>query len=443
MHTRHSLFWKLAALVISFCLAMIGVSHAIGEHINRQTSYLSEHARDALRDYAREAQRALEAGEPALGAWLAAFQQRENVWATVIDENLQPVSSLALPARERRRLSRARPLDAGMSRRALPQPLVSAPVGHQGHQLILHVPERFMPWKHHALLTLVNLYLFPVLLSLLFCVLLYSLLMTPLRQLRQQSIALRDDPMATLLSPALAQRRDEIGELARSLDYLTQRLRHSVTHQRQLLRDLSHELRTPLSRLRVACETPLSSEDLRQRLEREVNDMQRLVDAVLELAWLDSEHPEFPCAAVDVQALWDVLCEDACFESGWSRARLPAQVPDDCRVLANLNTLAHAMENILRNAIRHSPPLGMVRLSAQRSGEHWQLCIADQGPGVPEAELDTIFQPFTRLNASRPGGEGYGLGLTIAQRLIHLQGGSLHARNGNPGLQQVIRLQSV
>ena len=62
---------------------------------------------------------------------------------------------------------------------------------------------------------------------------------------------------------------------------------------------------------------------------------------------------------------------------------------------------------------------------------------------MPEEDLENIFQPFARLNASRPGGDGYGLGLAIARRLIQLQGGTLHARNGQPGLRQVVRLQSV
>src|SRR5690606_23872716 len=146
----------------------------------------------------------------------------------------------------------------------------------------------------------------------------------------------------------------------RSLDYLTTRLRDLVSHQRQLLRDLSHELHTPLSRMQVACESARGEEELRARVEREAGNMQQLVNAVLELAWLDSEQPHFECEPMDLAALWGLLCEDACFESGWPRERLQAELPDNCLVMAHLNTLAHALENILRNAIRHSPADGVV-----------------------------------------------------------------------------------
>src|SRR5690606_41985340 len=93
--------------------------------------------------------------------------------------------------------------------------------------------------------------------------------------------------------------------------YLTQRLNDSIRQQQQLLRDLSHELRTPLSRLRVACESELPPVLLRERVEREIAGMQRLVDDTLELAWLDNEQPLLECTPVEIEPLWNLLCEDA------------------------------------------------------------------------------------------------------------------------------------
>ena len=97
----------------------------------------------------------------------------------------------------------------------------------------------------------------------------------------------------------------------------------------------------------------------------------------------------------------------------------------------------------MRNAIRHSPPDGVIRLSGARDGAFWQLHIEDQGGGVPTAQLKAIFRPFTRLNASRPGGDGFGLGLAIARGAVRMQGGSLWAENGGSGLRLNMRLQSV
>lgn len=442
MPDRHSLFWRLLLLIGSFCLAMVWVTQYFAAQI-RQSSYLSEEVRQVLRGYAREAEAALQQGIPALKAWLREMETREPGWMLVVDRHLQPVSTRPLVDEEMHRLPHARHYERLMSHRAGPHPLVAVPFEDDRHRLILELPERFLPWKREAVLTALGVYLVPLLLSLLFCGLLYSVLMRPLHQLTAQARALRVHPMDTLFSPQLARRRDEMGELARSLDYLTTRLRDLVSHQRQLLRDLSHELHTPLSRMQVACESARGEEELRARVEREAGNMQQLVNAVLELAWLDSEQPHFECKPMDLAALWGLLCEDACFESGWPRERLQAELPDNCLVMAHLNTLAHALENILRNAIRHSPADGVVRLSARRDGDHWLLCIADEGPGVPEEQLAEIFEPFVRLNAARPGDGGYGLGLAIALRLIQLQGGTLQARNGQPGLQQWVRLRAV
>ncbi|MGE4408258.1 histidine kinase sensor domain-containing protein [Pseudomonas sp.] len=443
MPNRHSLFWKLAILVAGFCLAMIGASDYLGTRIDRQTSYLSHEARSLLEGYADEAAAALQRGPGALERWRQDMRQREAGWLVVVDRRLNPLGRQELSDEERQSLTFVRPYDWPMSRRSAKLPLIALPVDAAGTQLIMRLPERMRPWRNHALLTLFAVYLLPVVLSVLFCWLLFSLLIAPLERLRRQANAVRGNALDTLVPPSIAKRRDELGELGRSLEYLTRRLRDAVAQQQQLLRDLSHELRTPLSRLRVACESDLGDTELRDRVEREIGSMQQLVDNTLELAWLDSEQPRFACQPVDIHALWELLCEDACFESGWPRERIRSALPQDCQVLGNLNALAQAMENVLRNAIRHSPPHGCICLSAKRAGDEWRLSIEDQGPGVAESELQPIFRPFSRLSAARPGGSGFGLGLAIAHRMVRLQGGRIWAENGNPGLRVVIQLQGV
>jgi two-component system sensor histidine kinase PfeS len=168
--------------------------------------------------------------------------------------------------------------------------------------------------------------------------------------------------------------------------------------------------------------------------------MQRLVEDTLQLAWLDTERAPLPDEAIQIQALWEMLTDNACYESGWPSLQLQCAVDSSCWVRGNLNTLAQALENILRNAIRHSPEGGIVRLDGRRDGEYWHLWLEDQGGGVAEGDLQRIFSPFTRLDGSRPGDGGFGLGLSIARNAVQRQGGMLWAENAGAGLRLNLRL---
>ncbi|CAD5106405.1 HAMP domain-containing sensor histidine kinase [Zestomonas carbonaria] len=443
---RHSLFWKLAVLLVAFCVLVIWLTRSWSIYAETRSYHLSSEAKRTLIGYSREAEQAwLDGGTEGVDRWLQEMSLREPSWMTVVGKELQPLGSRPLSPEEVGNLTFMRQVDWPMSKRSIGLPHISLPFpSHpESGQLVIQLPERYLP-KGLAITTRLAIQvLMPALLALLLGVLLYRLLISPLSHLREQANALRGDRLATRVAPRVATRRDELGELGRAFDHMAGRLENTVAFQRQLLRDLSHELRTPLSRLRVAGEHEQDIHALRQRLEREVEGMERLIGDTLELVWLDTERPRLPLDAVEVPQLWEVLRENACFETGWPAERLPCELPADCRVTGHLNGLAQALENILRNAIRHSPEDGVVRLSGRRDGEHWHLWVEDQGPGVADDALDNIFQPFTRLNAARPGGDGFGLGLSIARSMVRLQGGELWAENRTPGLRLNLRLQSV
>jgi two-component system sensor histidine kinase PfeS len=135
-----------------------------------------------------------------------------------------------------------------------------------------------------------------------------------------------------------------------------------------------------------------------------------------------------------------MLTENACYESCWPATQLQCGVDSSCWVRGNLNTLAQALENILRNAIRHSPSGGVVHLGGRRDGDYWHLWLEDQGGGVAEVDLERIFCPFIRLDGSRPGDGGFGLGLSIARNAVQRQGGRLWAENTGEGLRLNMRL---
>lgn len=440
---KHSLFWKLACLLIAFCLLMIWLSWSWGRYMEEQNAFLSNEARATLSGYAAGAELAWnKGGNAGVDEWLHTLGQRERTWVGVIGNDLQSLSSYPLTDKESQRLTFLRGLDWPVSRHAkgLPWLKIPFPLDPGAGSLVIELPRRFMPGQNQLFWRIVTNGVIPGLFTLLLCIGLYRLLIMPLNHLREQANAWRADQLSTRLSRDTTSRQDELGELGRAFDQMSERLQGTVALQQQLLRDLSHELRTPLSRLRVACDSEQDLTQLRERLGREIDGMQRLVEDTLQLAWLDTERAPLPKEDIQVQALWDMLRENACFESGWPASRLQCELGADCWVRGHLNLLAQALENILRNAIRHSPQYGIVQLGGQREGDHWHLWLEDQGGGIDEGELERIFAPFTRLDGSRPGDGGFGLGLSIARNAVQRQDGSLWAENTGQGLCVHMRL---
>ncbi|MQT44117.1 MULTISPECIES: sensor histidine kinase [unclassified Pseudomonas] len=440
---KHSLFWKLACLLVAFCLLMIWLSWSWGRYMDKRTGYLTDEAKSTLIGYAGEAEQAWNRGQQTgVDQWLQAFGKTERGWVGVLGPDLQSLSSYPLRDQEAQRMTFLRGLDWPISHinRVRPWIKVPFPKDPSAGYLVIELPQRYMPGLSQLVWRFLINGVIPGVFTLLLCVGLYRLLIVPLNQLREQANAWRADQLGVRLSSQTTSRQDELGELGRAFDQMSERLQTTVNQQQQLLRDLSHELRTPLSRLRVACDSEQAVEALRERLSREVDGMQRLVEDTLQLAWLDAERGPLPVEDIQIQALWEMLTENARFESGWPQARLPCNLDANCWVKGHLNSLAQALENILRNAIRHSPAEGTVSLNGQREGDEWHLWLDDQGGGVAPEALERIFAPFTRLDGSRPGDGGFGLGLSIARNALRLQGGRLWAQNTEHGLRVHLRL---
>ncbi|MBH3428703.1 sensor histidine kinase [Pseudomonas alkylphenolica] len=431
---RHPLLWKLAALQVGFCLLLTWLIWTWGLSVERSTYFLSQAEQLHLARYAQQAEAAWRRGGAAgAEAYRRQLESDENTWVALIGPRLESLGSTPLSAEEASHLTFMRKLDWPMSRRLqdeLPYVSIAFPEHPEDGRLVIQLPEHLLPtgltpWTH-----IITHGVAPTLLALLLGLALYRQLVVPLNRLRDRADALRADNLDSPGLP-LQERRDELGELAQAFEHMADRLRQSLEQQRLLLRTLSHELRTPLARLRIAHDSNLAPEQLRERLGREVDDMQKLLVDTLDLAWMDTEQPQLPTEPVLVLSVWEALCEDACFESGWAPTQLPCSLGTDCAVRAHLDSLAQALENLLRNAVRHSPRGGVITLDGQREGDYWHLRLHDQGPGVPEADLERIFKPYQRLPES---GAGFGLGLAIARRAIELQGGRLWASNAQPGL---------
>lgn len=429
MPGRHSLFWKLIVGLALFCLLIVSLHVDLDKRIYDSMSTLSESSRRTLTEFAQEAEVAWkERGTAGLDDFLRDLREREQVWAMVVNNDHQSLSSQPLTQAEVLRLDFVRSLDWRVGRPG-GRPTFYVPFSTDDIRLVMELPPRLDPRYYQPLWEFLLRKVLPASLAILLGTLLYRLLIAPLVILRRQANTLSAGDLSARVGSPVAARKDELGELGRAFDHMAERLQGTVAYQRRLLRDLSHELRTPLSRLRVAADGESDPQVLRQRLDREITIMQRLVENSLELAWLDSERPQFAREPIRLVQLWDMLVEDACFETGWSSEQLQFQVDESCLVAANLTSLAQALENLLRNAIRHSPADGRVCLLGEREGDNWHLSLVDDGPGIDGRYLETIFEPFARLDSARPGDGGFGLGLSIARSAVALQGGRLWAES--------------
>lgn len=240
--------------------------------------------------------------------------------------------------------------------------------------------------------------------------------------------------------------RDEIHRLAADFNHMADQLAARIADQQRLVKDVSHELRSPLARMRLALalihDTDAEvSEDMLARLEREVEKLEAIVSDLLLLP--QSGTGQFRLdEAVDLPALVQGVIDDCRAGIGESGPRVDAELPAKPLLYrGNGRLLYSALANLVQNGLRYTPTGGAVRVTLTKSQSGVRLQVADGGPGVPEADLGRIFEPFYRVSAARDRGEGgTGLGLAIVRRATELHGGAVSARNTGGGLEVSIEL---
>jgi signal transduction histidine kinase len=258
----------------------------------------------------------------------------------------------------------------------------------------------------------------------------------PLR--RMARIAARVD--AGELSPRMAQQgpRDEVRALADSFDFMLDRLEDAFARQRAFASDASHELRTPLTVIRgqlevLARQRNPAAEDVRrvERLVRtEILRMERLVDDLLVLARADEQEFLRP-REVELPSFARELLEGA--RTTADRRFELGPIPDGS-VEADPDRLVQALRNLLRNAVDYTSAGGLVRLVGSASGDRVTLAVEDDGPGIPVAHRERVFDRFHRTDSARTRVHGgAGLGLAIARAVAEAHGGTIWASESPEG----------
>jgi two-component system sensor histidine kinase CpxA len=239
-------------------------------------------------------------------------------------------------------------------------------------------------------------------------------------------------------------RRDEIGNLARSFNAMAERIETLLTAERRLLQDVSHELRSPLARLSFAAELTRNAPDRDAavaRMMKEIERLAKLVGALLEVTRAEGDAASRRSEDVRLDEIVAGIVQDCRLEAEVRGCRIAFDGFSPAVVCGDPELLRRAVENVLRNAVRYAPENSAVEVSLEARGESVDLAIRDYGPGVPDALLPKLFDPFFRVDDSRdPATGGVGLGLAIACRAVRLHHGELVAENAHPGLLVTMRL---
>ena len=242
-------------------------------------------------------------------------------------------------------------------------------------------------------------------------------------------------------------RRDEIGNLARSFNAMAERIETLLTAERRLLQDVSHELRSPLARLSFAAELTRTAPDRDAavaRMMKEIERLAKLVGALLEVTRAEGDAASRRSEEVRLDEVVAEIVQDCRLEAEVHCCRIVFDGLSPAVVCGDPELLRRAVENVLRNAVRYAPATSAVEVRLEARGASVDLAIRDYGPGVPDALLPKLFDPFFRVDDSRDSATGgVGLGLAIACRAVRLHHGELVAENAHPGLLVTMRLPAA
>lgn len=267
------------------------------------------------------------------------------------------------------------------------------------------------------------------------CLVLTLHITRPLGKLQQAASDLAEGRLKTRVKPAIGRRHDEIALLGEDFDRMAEQIERLVTAQRNLLGDVSHELRSPLARLIVALSLLKQAQgeeagEYQNRISIEAERLDKLIGQLLTLTRIDSGVDANLRATFDLANLVQEVVVDGDFEARAQDRSVRFFAAGSCSMSGVAEMIRSAIENVVRNAVRHTPPGTQVEVTIERHQPFALIRVRDHGPGVPEAMLKDIFLPFHR---EKPSGNGAGLGLAIADRVVRLHNGSIEAYNAREG----------
>ena len=225
-------------------------------------------------------------------------------------------------------------------------------------------------------------------------------------------------------------RQDEIGQVAAAFNHMTRQVERMMADRERLLADVSHELRSPLTRIHVALEL-MPENDKKESIERDLREMENLIKVLLERQRLRSQVDRMTTEPVDLK---DAARQVIATFDGRAPGIVLAAAGDRLEVEADRALIRLLLRNLIDNAVKFSRPGDRpVEVALEPSGETVALRVTDDGPGIPEADRLRVFEPFVKLDPARGHRTGYGLGLSLCQRIVDAHRGSIRMLPGTSG----------
>lgn len=325
-------------------------------------------------------------------------------------------------------------------------PLIAQPVFNgngRAFAILLELPSGlvnlFVQMSHALALRLTA----ALLASGLICFLMVRYLTSPIRKLQAAVRKFAQGDLSVRVAPKIGSRQDEIADLGKDFDLMAARIETLMLAHERLLRDVAHELRSPLTRLNVALEIARKHGDAQMagnldRIFAESQKLSNLITQVLALSRMESTDVDLHLEPVCLEKLIDRIVHDANFEGQVDDFGVSFHFEQEVTLIADDRLIHSAIENVVRNALRFSPPGSQVEITqtigASNGKEMAVVLISDQGPGAPHETLKDLFNPFFRVNAKQGRASGgAGIGLAIASHAVCLHNGTIRAFNATGG----------
>ena len=263
-------------------------------------------------------------------------------------------------------------------------------------------------------------------------------LLGPLLKLQRVARSFGQGDMTARVENKLARRNDAVGKLAREFNEMAVRIETLLSSKERLMRDVSHELRTPLARIEVAltiAEDKYGIESQKGylcRIRTELHELDELIGQVLTLSRLEAA--SLIKEEMNLQEWLGEIVDDVSFESQLKGISVSKSGRVPKTILGDPLQLRHAIENVLRNACFYAGGGGVIEVETQEKSGFAFIYVRDNGPGVSDDKLEKIFHAFYRSSEARGANSGgFGVGLTISQRIIRAHKGQITARNREGG----------